>query len=483
MADGRLIVTGNFYFPGAQWRAGVCRLTTAGSLDPTFDGPVQGATTTPTGNTLGEVRQAAVLADGRILLCGSFGAFNQVARSGLARLTITGTLDHTFDPGTGGDLPVDAILVQTNGKILVGGRFMTFNGVPAGRISRLTAEGAIDPSFAAGSGFNSPVNTLVAQPDGHVLAGINVGQLQGSALSRPLWRLLAAVVPPSRPTIPTKPTTLVASTIGRLINLSIRVDLTDSTDEFTLGFVIGGADTQGTKPLVVRAAGPSLAAFGLTNVLQDPRLEFYTATTKVGENDNWGGLEATRAVMAQVGAFPLSGPASRDAALSLPALAKGANSAKILGTGAGTVLAELYDATPTANFTEATPRLVNVSVLKHIGAGLTAGFVIGGNSPRTVLVRAIGPTLGTDPFGVPGVVADPQLTLFAGTAQVGFNDNWGGSGTLTAAFAQVAAFPLSGPLSRDAALLVTLQPGNYTAQVTGTGGSTGKALVEIYEVP
>ena len=74
------------------------------------------------------------------------------------------------------------------------------------------------------------------------------------------------------------------------------------------------------------------------------------------------------------------------------------------------------------------------------------------------------------------------MTLFAGPTERGGNDNWGGGSSLAAAFTQVGAFALA-PDSRDAALLVTLEPGNYTVQVSGAGGTTGVALVEVYEVP
>ena len=267
---------------------------------------------------------------------------------------------------------------------------------------------------------------------------------------------------------------------GRLINLSILTVLTSAADNFTFGVVIGGAGTSGGKPLLVRAAGPSLTPLGVPNVLADPKLEFFTGTSKVGENDNWGGGSSLSAVMASVGAFAFSGPASLDAAISLPSLASGANSARISGPGAGTVIAELYDATPSGQFVATTPRLINVSVLKNIGSGVTAGFVIGGSSARTVLVRAIGPTL--TGFGVGGAIADPQFALFSGSTQLGANDNWGGTAALTAAFDSVGAFQLP-PTSRDAALLATLQPGAYTVQVSGVGGTTGVALVEVYEVP
>jgi hypothetical protein len=127
--------------------------------------------------------------------------------------------------------------------------------------------------------------------------------------------------------------------------------------------------------------------------------------------------------------------------------------------------------------------LINVSVLKHLGTGMTAGFAIGGSTAKTVLIRAVGPSLGAPPFNIAGAIADPQLTLFSGQTNIGSNDNWGGTATLVSTFNQVGAFALSSTTSRDAALLVTLQPGTYTVQVSGVGGTTGIAIVEIYDVP
>jgi hypothetical protein len=203
----------------------------------------------------------------------------------------------------------------------------------------------------------------------------------------------------------------------------------------------------------------------------------------VSENDNWGGSAAVASAFLQVGAFAYSGATSRDAAVFAAGVAPGNNSVIVSGAGgaSGTVIAELYDATPSATAGEATPRLVNVSVLKTLGAGMTAGFVIGGGSARTVLVRAIGPTL-KKAFGVSGSDDDPRLTLYSGETKLASNDNWGGGAALKAAFTAVGAFALSDG-SNDAALVATLPPGNYTVQVAGEKSAGGVALVEIYEVP
>ena len=278
------------------------------------------------------------------------------------------------------------------------------------------------------------------------------------------------------------PATLSVILPGRLINLSVLTAIAMAGDDFTLGYVVGGSGTFGAKPLVIRAAGPSLGALGVPGTLDDPKLELFAGSTKTGENDNWGGSPQLTAALAAVGAFAYTGPVSRDAATTA-SIATRDNSVKVsaVGTGIGTVIAEIYDATSTASFTTSTPRLINVSVRKNLGSGLTMGFVVGGATSARVLVRGIGPTLGA--FGVPGTVVDPQLALFnSSSVRIGENNDWGGTAELTAAFASVGAFALPAA-SKDAALLVTLAPGNYTAQVTGVNGTTGVALVEVYEVP
>ena len=274
---------------------------------------------------------------------------------------------------------------------------------------------------------------------------------------------------------------------GRLINLSILTDITAASPTFTVGTVIGGGGTSGAKPLLVRAVGPSLVPLGLpaASVLADPKLEIFAGTASFASNDNWGGDAALVGAFAAVGAFPFAAATSKDAAVFNAGVASGSYTVQVGNVGAvgGTVvIAEIYDATPAASFGATTPRLVNVSVLKQIGTGatLTAGFVIGGATARTVLVRAVGPALAA--FGVGGAMADPKLELFSGQTVIAANDNWGGDAQLTATGTAVGAFGIANAASKDAILLVTLAPGSYTAQVSGVGGG-GTALVEVYEVP
>lgn len=272
---------------------------------------------------------------------------------------------------------------------------------------------------------------------------------------------------------------------SRLSNLSILTELAAPGESFTLGFVVGGTPAGGLKPLVIRAAGPSLGAFGVGGPLDDPSFELFSGPAKTGENDNWGGSAALASRMAAVGAFAYSGPSSRDAALAAD-VPVGSSSVIVRAgaastTGTGAVLAEIYDAMSAGGFTATTPRLINVSVLKRIVTSLTAGFVIAGGSPKSVLVRAVGPGLAG--FGVASPVVDPQIELFDATARrIGGNDNWSDTPALSVVFAAVGAFALDRG-AKDAALVATLPPGNYSVQVRGAGDTGGQILVEVYEVP
>jgi hypothetical protein len=253
-----------------------------------------------------------------------------------------------------------------------------------------------------------------------------------------------------------------------------------------IGLGLGGAGTAGAKAVLLRAVGPTLSTFGVTGALVDPVMGVYQGATQLLQNDDWaGGFD-----FGSVGAFGFAGTSPLDAAIYNPALASGSYSIQITGknNASGVALAEIYDATPVAAFTSGTPRLVNVSARTRVGTGgeiLIAGFSIGGAGPKTIMVRAIGPSL--TQFGVPGALPNPKLELFAsgGTTAISTNDDWGAATNavqVSGVAAQVGAFAL--PLeSRDAVLLLTLQPGSYTAQVSGVNNTTGAALVEVYEVP
>lgn len=273
--------------------------------------------------------------------------------------------------------------------------------------------------------------------------------------------------------------------VGRITNLAIRSQAGAGAQTLIVGLTIGGPGTTGAKPVLVRGVGPTLSRFNVSNLLADPKMDLFSGTIKTTENDDWGGTAEIATVMSQVGAFPFESGASKDAAIFNPSFAPGGYSVQVTGTGGatGVALAEIYDATPTDSYSATTPRLVNVSARTQVGTGddiLIAGFVIGGQTSKTVLIRAIGATLLN--FGVTDPLMDPKLELFSGDTKIDENDDWQGTMTLTTAFDRVGAFGLPS-VGLDSALLVTLPPGNYTAKVSGVDNETGVALVEVYDIP
>lgn len=332
----------------------------------------------------------------------------------------------------------------------------------------------------------SPAPTYQWRKDGVNITGATSATLTITGASATNAGSYSVVVTNSGGTVVSSAALLTVSPANRvrIMNLSILTSLASRTDTFRMGFVVGGTGTAGAKRLVIRAAGPSLGALGVPGTLGDPTVTLFTGATQVATNDDWGGFASITSAMAAVGAFAYVSADSLDAALVADVNGRDNTvvvGAQVGGSASGAVIAEIYDATPNATFTATVPRLVNVSVLKDIGASLTAGFVIGGTGSMTVLIRAIGPGLAA--FGVGGTVADPKLELFDGASKsIGANDDWGGTTALSAAFTSVGAFALQAA-SHDAALLATLQPGNYTVRVSGVNNATGVAIVEVYEVP
>jgi uncharacterized delta-60 repeat protein len=192
--DGKLLVGGQFYFSGSPFKAGICRVLTTGALDSTFNGITNGAHASTGTGTLKHVYRIVVQPDGKILIGGDFSAFNGTANlfGGLARLTTTGVLDGTFTPPTSSDGGVKAMLLQPDGKIVVGGTFTTF-GSAASRLARFSGAGAFDAAFSAPGGHGLTVEDLELQPDGRVVLSGNYAVFQGSSSGGPLWRFFSGL--------------------------------------------------------------------------------------------------------------------------------------------------------------------------------------------------------------------------------------------------------------------------------------------------
>ena len=269
----------------------------------------------------------------------------------------------------------------------------------------------------------------------------------------------------------------------RLADLSTLGQVGTGSNIMISGFVVGAGTGE---TVLIRAVGPTLATapYNVAGVLPDPLLTLSQGANELATNSSWKSSDA--ATMASVAAFPLVA-GSKDAAIvtTLPA---GTYTAEVAGaTGdTGAALLEVYEVGPNA----ASSRLLNLSTRLQVGAGTPtlSGLVIAaGSGSRTLLVRAVGPTLAG--FNIAGTLADPNLSVLSGGAVIASNDNWGtpvgvgaaSAATLSAAFTQAGAFALAAG-SLDSALIVTLAPGSYSVQVTGNNGGSGIAMVEVYDI-
>ena len=182
-SDGKILVGGTFSTYSGVSRNRIVRLNTDGSVDTSF---VVG-----TGFNSG-VESIVLQSDGKILVGGDFTSYSGVSRNRIIRLNTNGSVDASFVIGTGFNSGVNDITLQSDGKILVGGDFSTYSGATRSRIIRLNTNGSIDNSFVIGTGFdflNSYVSSIELQPDGKVLVGGNFGQYSGSSVGNNLIRL------------------------------------------------------------------------------------------------------------------------------------------------------------------------------------------------------------------------------------------------------------------------------------------------------
>jgi len=230
--------------------------------------------------------------------------------------------------------------------------------------------------------------------------------------------------------------------------------------------------------IVVRGLGPALASAGVQGTLNDPQIVIYSGNTLIAINDDWqDASEDLAAYFQQVGLSPLAN-GSKDAAAYLE-LDPGVYTIHFKGVneGEGIGLADIYVVDPAVSGSG----LLALSARAEVGAGarvMIPGFVITGSDSRRVLVRGVGPGLSSS---VPNYLPDPQIEVYSGANSIDFNEDWGDDDpdALKAAFAEIGAGPLVDG-SKDAAVLLLLAPGVYTAHIRSSDGTLGVALLELF---
>ena len=235
------------------------------------------------------------------------------------------------------------------------------------------------------------------------------------------------------------------------------------------GFIITG---NAPKSVAVRGIGPSLAAFGINDVLVDPTLELHSADGGlILQNDDW---QDNLAQAAQLSALGLAPQDSKESGI-VATLPPGAYTAILAGknSGAGIGLVEIYDTNQTVD-----SRLANLSTRGLVQTGtnvMIGGFILSGSSNTRIAVRGLGPSVGLNP-----PLADPTLELHDGNgALLAANDNWQDD---AASSAELTSYGLALPNPNESGIFTSLPSGQFTAIVAGKNGGTGIGLVEVYNI-
>jgi hypothetical protein len=269
-------------------------------------------------------------------------------------------------------------------------------------------------------------------------------------------------------TDPNGNTSEFSSAIGQLLNVSTRMEVLTGGSVLIGGFIIGGS---GSKDVLLRALGPTLANFGVTGFVADPTLDLFDGSgNPLKSNDNW--KSSQEADIMNTGKAPPNDlePAIRQSLApgSYTAIVRGKNNT----TGIG--LVEAYDLDNLATIT-----LTNISTrgFVDINQNVMIGGFISGDGIVRVIVRALGPTLAQ--FGVPNVLADPVLDVRdAQGNSLATNDNWKDTQQ-----AEIQASGKAPPNDNESAIIIVRPAANTTAIVTGKNNTTGNALVEAYILP
>lgn len=249
-----------------------------------------------------------------------------------------------------------------------------------------------------------------------------------------------------------------------LLNVSTRLRTQGGDNVLIGGFILKGSEA---KQVALRAMGPSLP---VTGKLADPLLELHDATgAVVAQNDNWN---------AHRNDVLLSGipPSDEHEAVILATLQPGSYTAVVRGVAgsSGVALVEIYDLSSNSN-----SKLANISTRGKVETAdnvMIGGFIIGGDQATNVVVRAIGPSLAN--VGVAGSLSDPMLEAHDGNgALLAQDDDW--RQYQEQALINSGLAPAD---DRESAMLLSLQPGAYTAIVRGKNDSTGVGLVEVYNL-
>jgi hypothetical protein len=493
-ADGHVYIGGDFSTVGGVAHANFARLNSDGSIDTTIAATANGA-----------VRAIALEEDGRPLIGGSFTEVSGQSRHLIARLANSETANQSLTVnsdrsviswarlGSAPNLSSVWFEYSTDGTTWVqlgagarssiaevwqwSGASNTFPGSSVYYIravsivptTQYSSAGIVEVAYqffgstpvgpnstaAANSGGSSDSNDSGSGGTGGSSGGSSSGGSSGGGTSTG--------------------GSGSSSTAAGLINLSTRMQM-DASETVITGFVINGSSA---KRVLVRAIGPSLSTFGVDNPVSRPQLKVYdTSGAVIATGAQWQTDAKFATWFSSAGAFPLASSAADSvAALTLTPGAYTVHVQNQDNTG-GILLTEVYEVDRDSDVI----RFINLSARGSSGTGekvLIGGFIIQGDGPVPVMIRGLGPAL--TKYNVPNTLPDPRLRVYNSSQTViAENDNWSAA-DVSSATASVGAAELAAG-SKDAAIVLTLNPGAYTAIVSDVNGATGNGLIEIFDL-
>jgi uncharacterized delta-60 repeat protein len=519
--DGKILVGGFFSSFNGVSHYNIVRLNPDSTIDPSFDANL---------GTYGSVRTLFIQPDGKILIGGVLQAVGGVARGRVARLNSNGTLDTSFDPGTGADSTVYGVMEDSAGSVYVGGSFLNINGTPRQYVAKLTSTGALDSTFMPGggglngivyaiappdgagrivvggsffrynsanarfiarldmttggfdsgfiplpsTGFNSTVRTLALAPDGKYYAGGSFSSFNSMQRSR-VARLNSNG---------TLDGTFVGPSISNIVyalalqngKVFVGGDLSSPPGQIVRLTNSGALDSSfvtgtgiGISPADAYVGGiPTVWALAIQS---DDKLLIG------GMFNNYNGT--SRTCLARLAAVPISPSPTPTPGTPTPTPTPGTPTPTPTAT-ATVAPSPTATGTPTPTPSVTPGTFGNISTRLRVETGdnaLIGGFIITGTQPKKIIVRAIGPSLSSF---FPGVLGDPVLELRDSSgALLATNDNWRSDQQ-----AEIIATGIAPADDLESAIVATLPANNsaYTAIVRGVNNATGIGVVEAYDL-
>ena len=435
-SDKKIVVVGSSG-TGADFT--VARYHPDGTLDLSFDG--DGIATTPVGGGSDFASAVIIQPDGKIVVAGDVAISDSNHDFGLVRYKPNGSLDTSFDGDGkvitpfGGYDAAGAIALQSDGKLVVAGSAQI--GISTDfALARYNSDGSLDPSFSGDGKVTTNVgtgvdfaNSVAVQSDGKIVAAGN------------------GYVSPS--------------TDFALVRFDANGELDDSFDgdgKVTTDF--GGQDDH-SGGIALQPDGKIVVAGNTFAKNRDFAVARYRANGSLDASFSGDG----KATIDFGGADDVANALALD---DIGRIVLAGHAGDLFG-----VARFLGDVLPPP-----TGSLLNISTRLRVGTGenvLIGGFIVTGNEPKKVIIRAIGPSLGQQ--GVAGALENPTLDLIRGDKSIAFNNNWKDS--QPAAIQDTGVAPTH---ALESAIVRTLQPGSYTAIMRGAGGTSGVGLVEVYDL-